>query len=224
MTGDHAMTDYPADTVSALLARGAGQAAGHRRARPPWLTYGALRALARRTVGDLNAHGHRPRRPGGAGAAERAGGRVRIRDDRLRRHHGAAEPRLQGRRICLLPERPERPRPGRAGRHGNPGPRGRGGSGAFRWSSWCPRRTVRPAPSRCCRRPAWSARRHSRARRKPRTSRWSCTPPAPPRVRRSCRCAHVNVTASAYQYRRHSGADRRTMSASTSCRCSISTA
>jgi len=56
------MFDYPADTVSALLARGAddapaiGAPAGGSASRP-WLTHGGLRALAHRTVSDLNAMG-----------------------------------------------------------------------------------------------------------------------------------------------------------------------
>jgi acyl-CoA synthetase (AMP-forming)/AMP-acid ligase II len=51
------MTDYPADTVSALLIRGAGGAPAIGAPGRGWLTHGALRALVRRTVGDLNAMG-----------------------------------------------------------------------------------------------------------------------------------------------------------------------
>nr|WP_294563987.1 acyl--CoA ligase [uncultured Rhodopila sp.] len=51
------MTRYPADTVSALLTRGDGAAPAIGAPGRPWLTYDALRAQARRTVGDLNAMG-----------------------------------------------------------------------------------------------------------------------------------------------------------------------
>src|SRR5271166_1507767 len=51
------MTDYPADTVSALLMRGADEAQAIGAPGRPWLTHGSLRALARRTVADLNAMG-----------------------------------------------------------------------------------------------------------------------------------------------------------------------
>ena len=63
MTGEAALIDYPANTVSALLARGADTAhaigapgASEREGRP-WLTHASLRALAGRTVADLNAMG-----------------------------------------------------------------------------------------------------------------------------------------------------------------------
>ena len=39
--------------------------------------------------------------------------------------------------------------------------------------------------------------RRRRVRRAARTWRWCCTPPAPPRGRRSCRSTHANLTASA---------------------------
>nr|WP_294560362.1 hypothetical protein [uncultured Rhodopila sp.] len=51
------MTHYPADTVSALLLRGAGGAPAIGAPGRPWLTHGGLRALARQTVADLNAMG-----------------------------------------------------------------------------------------------------------------------------------------------------------------------
>ncbi len=91
------MTHYPADTVSALLERGAGDAPAIGAPGRPWLTHGALRAQARRSVGELNAMGIGRGDRVGAGAAERAGSRVRVRHHRLRRHHRAAEPGLQGR-------------------------------------------------------------------------------------------------------------------------------
>jgi acyl-CoA synthetase (AMP-forming)/AMP-acid ligase II len=51
------MTHYPADTVSALLIRGAGGGPAIGAPGRPWLSHGALRALARQTVVDLNAMG-----------------------------------------------------------------------------------------------------------------------------------------------------------------------
>lgn len=51
------MTDYPADTISALLTRGADGAPAIGAPGRAWLTHGGLRALARRTVADLNAAG-----------------------------------------------------------------------------------------------------------------------------------------------------------------------
>jgi acyl-CoA synthetase (AMP-forming)/AMP-acid ligase II len=51
------MVHYPADTVSALLENGADDAPAIGAPCRPWLTHGALRALARRTVTDLNAMG-----------------------------------------------------------------------------------------------------------------------------------------------------------------------
>ena len=51
------MTNYPADTVSALLLRGAGGAPAIGAPGRTWLTHGALRAQARRTIDDLNAMG-----------------------------------------------------------------------------------------------------------------------------------------------------------------------
>ena len=56
------MTDYPADTMWGLLARGAETAAAiaapssDKESRPP-LTHGALRSLATDTVAALNAMG-----------------------------------------------------------------------------------------------------------------------------------------------------------------------
>jgi acyl-CoA synthetase (AMP-forming)/AMP-acid ligase II len=51
------MTDYPADTMSALLARGAAPAPAIGAPGRPWLTYAALRAQAADTVATLNAAG-----------------------------------------------------------------------------------------------------------------------------------------------------------------------
>jgi acyl-CoA synthetase (AMP-forming)/AMP-acid ligase II len=51
------MKDYPADTVSALLARGDDDAPAIGAPGRPWLSHGGLRALARRTVTSLNAAG-----------------------------------------------------------------------------------------------------------------------------------------------------------------------
>lgn len=51
------MTEYPADTISALLAAGAVGAPAIGAPGRPWLTYGALQALVVRTVADLNAMG-----------------------------------------------------------------------------------------------------------------------------------------------------------------------
>jgi oxalate---CoA ligase len=51
------MTDYPADTVAALLRKGADDAPAIGAPGRLWLTHGGLRALARRTVADLNAMG-----------------------------------------------------------------------------------------------------------------------------------------------------------------------
>ncbi len=51
------MTDYPADTVLALLERGAAEAPAIAAPGRPALTFGGLRDLARRTIGDLNAMG-----------------------------------------------------------------------------------------------------------------------------------------------------------------------
>jgi acyl-CoA synthetase (AMP-forming)/AMP-acid ligase II len=51
------MTHYPADTVSALLDRGAESAPAIGAPGRTWLTHGALRAQARRTVADLNSMG-----------------------------------------------------------------------------------------------------------------------------------------------------------------------
>ena len=51
------MTDYPADTMTQLLARGADDAPAIGAPGRPWLTHGGLRALAARTVASLNAMG-----------------------------------------------------------------------------------------------------------------------------------------------------------------------
>jgi acyl-CoA synthetase (AMP-forming)/AMP-acid ligase II len=51
------MTDYPADTVVDLLSRGAAADPAIGAPGRPWLTHGELRALAQRTVGDLNRLG-----------------------------------------------------------------------------------------------------------------------------------------------------------------------
>lgn len=51
------MTDYPADTVLDLLARGAGAAPAIGAPGRAWLCYDDLRALARRTIADLNRIG-----------------------------------------------------------------------------------------------------------------------------------------------------------------------
>jgi len=54
------MTEYPADTVTALLRKGAEDAPAIGAPGRPWLTHGGLRNLARRTVWP-ERHGHRPR-------------------------------------------------------------------------------------------------------------------------------------------------------------------
>ena len=51
------MIPYPADTIAQLLARGADSAPAIGAPGRPWLTHAGLRALARRTVTDLNAMG-----------------------------------------------------------------------------------------------------------------------------------------------------------------------
>jgi acyl-CoA synthetase (AMP-forming)/AMP-acid ligase II len=51
------LTHYPADTVLALLARGAEAAPAIGAPGRPWLTHGGLRALASRTIADLNRFG-----------------------------------------------------------------------------------------------------------------------------------------------------------------------
>ncbi|MBO0711075.1 MAG: AMP-binding protein [Acetobacteraceae bacterium] len=51
------MTDYLADTVLGLLARGASDAPALGAPGRPWLSYGGLRTLARRTVDDFNRMG-----------------------------------------------------------------------------------------------------------------------------------------------------------------------
>ena len=51
------MIQYPADTVVQLLAKGADTAPAIGTPGRPWLTHAALRALAARTVRDLNAMG-----------------------------------------------------------------------------------------------------------------------------------------------------------------------
>jgi acyl-CoA synthetase (AMP-forming)/AMP-acid ligase II len=51
------MTDYPADTMTGLLARGAADAPAIGAPGRAWMTYGQLRDLAARTVRDLNALG-----------------------------------------------------------------------------------------------------------------------------------------------------------------------
>ncbi len=51
------MNDYPADTVSALLASGADDAPAIGAPGRTWLSRGGLRALLRRTVSDLNMMG-----------------------------------------------------------------------------------------------------------------------------------------------------------------------
>jgi oxalate---CoA ligase len=51
------MSDYPAETVSALLAKGADDAPAIGAPGRPWLSHGGLRTLARDTVVGLNAMG-----------------------------------------------------------------------------------------------------------------------------------------------------------------------
>jgi len=51
------MTDYPADTMTELLGRGANDANAIGAPGRPWLTHGGLRLLAARTVASLNAMG-----------------------------------------------------------------------------------------------------------------------------------------------------------------------
>jgi oxalate---CoA ligase len=51
------MTDYPADTVLGLLDHGAAEHPAIGAPGRPWLTFGALRALAHATIADLNRMG-----------------------------------------------------------------------------------------------------------------------------------------------------------------------
>jgi acyl-CoA synthetase (AMP-forming)/AMP-acid ligase II len=51
------VTDYPADTITGLLARGAAEAPAIGAPGRAWMTHGELRDLAARTVGELNALG-----------------------------------------------------------------------------------------------------------------------------------------------------------------------
>lgn len=51
------MTDYPADTIAALLARGAEDAPAIGAPGRPWLSHGGLRGLAARTLTALNGMG-----------------------------------------------------------------------------------------------------------------------------------------------------------------------
>ena len=51
------MIEYPADTITELLARGAGSAQAVGAPGRPWLTHDGLRALVARTVADLNRMG-----------------------------------------------------------------------------------------------------------------------------------------------------------------------
>jgi oxalate---CoA ligase len=51
------VTEYPADTMTGLLARGAADAPALGAPGRAWMTHGQLRDLAARTVRDLNALG-----------------------------------------------------------------------------------------------------------------------------------------------------------------------
>jgi acyl-CoA synthetase (AMP-forming)/AMP-acid ligase II len=51
------MTHYPSDTVLDLIGHGAAKAPAIGAPGRPWLSHGALREIARRTVGDLNGMG-----------------------------------------------------------------------------------------------------------------------------------------------------------------------
>ncbi len=182
------MTDYPADTGHRTVVARSGTGSGNRRTRPAWLTHGGLRELAQRTVADLNRLGiGRNDRvaivlPNGPEMA------TRLRRHRLRRHHRAAQPGLQGRRVRLLPVRPERQGAGDPAGHGKPRARRAPRRAASRSSSSSPAGRPGRQHSLWHRRPACPAAGAGRPRPRRRTSRWCCTPPAPRRGRRSCRC------------------------------------
>ena len=118
-----------AETVRELLASHPADAAAILAPERPTLELRrACASSADATVAKLNALGHRPRRPGGHRAAERAGDGDGLRRRRLRRHHGTLEPGLPGRGVRLLPLGPARQGAGRG--RGRRGPRGRGGAAA----------------------------------------------------------------------------------------------
>ena len=121
-----------AETVRDLLA---SHPADDRRNPGPRAADPDLRCLARSRGcdrGHAQCSGHRPRRPGGDRAAERAGDGHGLRHRRLRRHHRPLEPGLPGRGAGLLPV-------GSAGQGADRGRGRRGAGGRGGATAWCGR-------------------------------------------------------------------------------------
>ena len=213
-----------AETVSSLLEHGAADAPAILAPERPALSYGALRALVGDTVKTLNALGIGrddrvaivlPNGPEMATAfvAIAAGATTAPLNPAYRAEEfefylsdldakaliveaGIDSPALEVARARAIPILTLTPTHGRAGRRLRRSARRRGRARPAR-------RRIRPSPT---------------------TSRWCCTPRARRRGRRSCRSRQRNVCASARNIAHDAGTAPRPTAASTSCRCSTSTA
>ena len=182
------MTEYPADTIVDLLHRGAADRPAIGAPGRPWLTHGGLRDLTQRTIGALNGMGIgrndrvaivAPNGPEMASAfvAIAAGATT-----------APLNPAYKTEEFEFYLSDLNATRAGHPARHGEPGARGCHGSAH-------PDHRTDPGDRRAGRQlhagPAIQAVRRTGARRRGcmrRTSHWCCTPPAPRRGRRSCRC------------------------------------
>ena len=127
--------------IHALLERGARDDIAIAAPEREPLTYGGLREQVGRTGDALASAQASGRRPGGDRAPQRAGDGGGLPRRGRARHGGAAQPRLPGGRVRLLPRRPARQ---------GTDPEGRGGEPGHRGSSACGRPDHRPhARARC---------------------------------------------------------------------------
>ena len=183
------MSDYPAETVSALLAEGADDAPAIGAPGRQWLSYDGLRALARRMVANLNAmgigRGDRvalvlPNGPEAASAfvAIACGATTAPLNPAYKADEFAFYLSDLNARALVVQAGTDSPARQVAARLGIPVielvPKADGPAGGFTLRR---RRGTCPAPRRNLERP-W-----------PRMWRWCCTLQAPPRGPRSCHCS-----------------------------------
>ena len=187
-------------TLKELLAQGAECRCRHVGARPAGADPRRAAPLIDTTLAQPQRPGPRPQRPRRHRARQRPRDGHLLHRLRQRRDQRAAEPGLPRRRVRVLPVRPERQGADRRARQHLAGGR--------RWRSKLGVRVIdlvgrtprsRPAASRCEPRDGAGGRAGRERRLCPagRRRRWCCTPRAPPRGRRSCRCRRRNLCASA---------------------------
>ena len=136
------------DTIIERIATGSDDAPAILAPERPALTHGGLRRLMRGHRRPAQRARHRPRRPGGDRAAERAGDGDRLRLGRRGGDHRAAQPGLSRGRARLLPHRHRREGDPRRARRGRPGGRGRRTARHRRPPPRSPTRTAGRAASR----------------------------------------------------------------------------